>query len=121
MAKLFGPLFCNQVSGSVGKMMTYGKNSMGSYCYAYALHKDANTIKQRTIRQYVLDAIQVWKENEQKLREAWSKASDNKNRTGYHAFMHAYLRSRFLGLTPKVAPGAIHFNNYNFDKRFFGG
>jgi len=78
MAKLIGPLFSEQVSGTIGKTLTFGNNQAGNWVRSFFKKATTRNENQSALRDFFKDTIDYYKDMSEEERMLWGLVLQNK-------------------------------------------
>lgn len=94
MVKITGPLFSEAVTGTIGKVITFGFNQAGAWARSVFKKKDAATPAQQAQRAIFLAGMNEWKKANKLLVRAWWLETRGSCKIPRDGFMTAWLRAK---------------------------
>ena len=77
MAKLIGPLFSQQVSGTIGKNLTFGSNQAGNWVRSFFKKATTRNQSQSALRDFFKDTIDYYKDMSNEEKFLWELVLQN--------------------------------------------
>ncbi len=108
MARVSGPLFSMDASGSIGKAITYGKWKGIAWCRVWFSPENPQTAKQVNMRTALNLAVVFFQVTlTQAQKDAYEVGAAGQGMSGYNLYMKRGLDQYIIQITVDVLPTAI--------------
>lgn len=124
MAKVIGPLFSLEASGSIANALIYQQLRDTFYVRGLTFYPETRSDSQDEVRLTFSWASGIWANLHQEKKDVWDDTTGVNGMTGYLLFMNYMLKRTYLTLWQFELPPDIGFcitGNHNVDEFGVGG
>jgi len=110
-ARVSGPLFSMDASGSVGKAITFGKWKGRPWVRVHFTPQNPKTEKQVNVRAAMALLVLGWQANDDAFHDYWDSVADQFNYSGFNHYIKKGMVDYVAVLTTSVTPTSLTDNN----------
>lgn len=98
MAKVTGPLFSTEASGSISKLLTFAKNKSTPQVRAHPRVRHLSKDCQEVVNNLFKQAIVLWKVLDQDEKDGWHRLAKIRNLpyNGYNLFIGHFIEEAYI-------------------------
>jgi len=107
MAKVTGPLFSMNASGTIGKALTYGIWKGINWVRGHVIPANPKSDQQVNVRTALTLMVALWQSKDQAAQDKWNVFAEGTGMSGYNKFMERGMKEYPIQLTVDVTPLSV--------------